>query len=247
LKYSICTLVTRPAEYAELLRDFQEHAFTRSDCEFLYVDNSEGNRLDAFAAYNRFLLSARSEYVIFCHQDIQLIDDGRDKLDDLLRELTLLDPSWGVCGNAGAKEDRSFAHRITDPYGPNRSKGGPFPVKVMSLDEMFMVVRREKNLALSHDLSGFHWYAADLCLVASMLGCSVYVIEFHLLHKSGGSFGEPFRKGREAFSQKYGDLFKPRWHEVVSGWSAYLSPSRTGRWVARLKRVVVNLLLFRGG
>lgn len=242
-KYSICTLVTRAAEYAGLLKNFQERGFAANDCEFLFIDNSGENHFDAFGAYNHFLRIARGEYVILCHQDIDLIDDGRKELDDLLRELTQLDPQWGVCGNVGVKEDGRFVHRITDPYGPNRSKGGPFPVKVVSLDEQFMVVRHDRNLALSHDLHGFHWYAADLCMVASMLGSSVYVINFHLYHKSTGNIDAVFHACRKAFTRKYGYFFRPRWHEVVSGWSAYLSPSRTGHLYARAKRILANRIL----
>ena len=62
--YSICTLVTRPGEYGEMIASFRDKGFDTPASEFLYVDNSNGNRLDAYAAYNHFLNVSRGAYVI---------------------------------------------------------------------------------------------------------------------------------------------------------------------------------------
>jgi hypothetical protein len=51
-RFSICTLVTRRGEYAETVASFVSHGFTPADCEYLYIDNSESNRFDAFRGYN---------------------------------------------------------------------------------------------------------------------------------------------------------------------------------------------------
>ncbi len=69
VKYSICTLVTNPGEYNEMLDSFIAAGFTAGDCEYLCIDNSGGNTLDAFAGGNLFLDTAQGRYVILCHQD----------------------------------------------------------------------------------------------------------------------------------------------------------------------------------
>jgi len=232
VRYSLCTLVTRPHEYAEMLRNFGQHGFREEDCEILFVDNSEQNRMDAFAAYNRFLVEARGEYIILCHQDVLLLSDDRAKLDGLLQELTERDPAWAVCGNAGARDNGDVCCRITDPKSDDTL--GSFPEKVICLDENFLVVRRSANLALSSDLRGFHWYGADLCRVADVLGYTAYVIDFHLLHKSKGTFDSTFHQGRLEFAAKYARAFRPRWQHVTTGWSAYLGGSKGGSLLARL-------------
>lgn len=210
-----------------MLASFRSRGFDGDDCEFLWVDNSRGNAQDAFAAYNTFLLEARGQYIILCHQDVLLLESGRRELDALLSELTAIDPTWGVCGNAGVTADHLSVIRISDPHGENQQEGGPFPRRVAALDENFMVVRRDRNLAVSHDLEGFHFYGPDLCLFAEMLGCTVYVIDFHLRHNSAGKTDASFRLLRSAFAAKYRHFFRPRWMPVATKWSVYISPSPT--------------------
>ena len=103
--------------------------------------------------------------------------------------------------------------------------GGPYPVRVMSLDENFIVVRREANLALSHDLTGYHWYGAELCLLADILGWHAYVVEFYLLHKSSGNADAGFRSMRRAVGRKYARAFRPRWQYVVTDRPVFIAGS----------------------
>src|SRR5690349_1603575 len=88
IRYSVCTLVTRPGEYAELVDSFRSGGFKEPECEFLYLDNSRGNSFDAYTGNNVFLHVARGEFIILCHQDVHLLDDGRPRLDALLDELS---------------------------------------------------------------------------------------------------------------------------------------------------------------
>jgi len=154
-------------------------------------------------------------------------------LDALLDELTRLDPDWGVCGNAGATASGRIAARISDPNTGDTNKGGPFPARVVSLDENFLVVRGEANLALSHDLAGYHWYGADLCIIADVLGWNAYVIDFHVLHKSGGSPDGSFAAIRSATRRKYNRAFRSRWHHVTTKRSIFLSGSPVRHLLAR--------------
>lgn len=231
--YSICTVFTRPAEYTGMRQSFLQHGFTAEDTEYLVADNSSGNVMDAFAAYNAFLLQARAPHIILCHQDILLLDDGRAKLDRLLSELQQRDPNWGLCGNAGVRDDGVLALRITDPHRADGNMGGPFPVQVSTLDENFIVVRRAANLALSRDLHGFHMHGADLCLVADVLGWSAWVIDFHLHHTSPGKVDSSYHHAKFQLRDKYQRAFRARWiktpmlHPVfLSGQAALIAAAR---------------------
>lgn len=209
IRFSICSLVTDLDEYAEMVASFRDGGFGASDCEFLYLDNSSGNTFDAFAGYNLFLTRAAGDYVILCHQDILLIGQGRDALEKRLAELDSLDPAWALCGNAGGTADGALAVRITDPHGSDQSVG-TFPARARALDENFILVRRDANLALSHDLGGFHLYGADLCILADILGRTAYVIDFHLHHKSAGKTDGSFYAARKAAIAKYRRALRTR-------------------------------------
>jgi hypothetical protein len=95
-------------------------------------------------------------------------------------------------------------------------------------------VRRSANLALSHDLTGFHFYGTDLCLIASILGYNAYVVDFHLRHKSGGTGNTDFFARRTQIVQKYARAIRPRWvrttctHLYISGsvWRSFLLNNR---------------------
>jgi len=210
VRYSICTLVTRMDEYREMVASFEAGGFAAPDCEYLYLDNTRSNAHEAYVGYNRFLQAARGEYVVLCHQDVALLDDGRARLDAVLADLTRRDPHWGLCGNAGGVRKGEHAVRITDPSGPDQWYG-VLPAQVVSLDENFIVVRRSANLALSRELRGYHLYGAELCLVAEMLGHSAYVVDFHLLHKSVGAMDEHFHDLQRRMVQRCEAAFRPRW------------------------------------
>jgi hypothetical protein len=208
-KYSICTFVTRHSQYNELVESFVSHGFSYDDCEYLYIDNSETNRYEAYAGVNKFLTVARGFYIIICHQDVLLLEDGRKKLDQVIEELDRLDPNWGVCGNAGGIHPGRLALRISDPHGENQFTER-LPVRVRGLDENFLVARREANLAVSRDLLGFHLYGADLCVVAHFLGYTTYVVDFHLRHLSYGVKGSTFAIVRSAMIAKYDRSLRPQ-------------------------------------
>jgi hypothetical protein len=194
-----------------MVASFEARGFTAPDCEYLYLDNTRSNAHEAYVGYNRFLQTARGEYVVLCHQDVALLDDGRARLDAVLADLTRRDPHWGLCGNAGGvRAPGEVAIRITDPAGPDQ-RYGVLPAQVVSLDENFIVVRRSANLALSRELRGYHLYGAELCLVAELLGHSAYVVDFHLLHKSGGAADEHFYDLQRHMVQRFEAAFRPRW------------------------------------
>jgi hypothetical protein len=214
IRFSICTLVTNQDQYAAMLQSFRSHGFDRNDCEFLCLDNTVANRFDAYQGLNIFLQAARGQYIVICHQDIALLEDGRRELEVVIQKLDSADPNWAVFGNAGARDSGVLAIHITDPEG-FRNVGGPFPAIVQSLDENFLVVRRSANLAVSSRLKGFHFYGTEICQVAERLGCSAYVADFHLQHFSSGMLDERFFAQRRAYMETIGPTYASRWNTTV--------------------------------
>jgi len=201
-EFSICTLVTKLSEYTGMINSFYGAGFYDEFCEFLYIDNTLHNNFDGYQGLNVFLRSAKGRYIIICHQDVLLDYDDIDVLRSRIDELNSLDPNWAVLGNAGFGDFNSKAVCISDPFG-DFQRHGCFPTKCKSLDENFLVIKSEANIAASHDLSGFHLYATDLCLNANSLGWNSYVIDFHLRHKGAGTIDKLFFKSKVEFIQKH--------------------------------------------
>ncbi|MDD5052461.1 MAG: hypothetical protein PHO27_06990 [Sulfuricurvum sp.] len=203
--YSVCTLVTNFNEYQEMIASFKEAGFTEKNSDFFYIDNSDINNDDGFSGLNKFLNRSTASYIIICHQDILLKYDNIDILNQRIAEMDVIDSNWAVLGNAGFAGFTEKYYRISDPWGDN-TKIGQLPAKVKSLDENFLLIKNDANLALSHNLKGFHMYGADLCTIASFLGWNAYVIDFHLYHKSGGNCNQSFALSRKHFIKKYTDI-----------------------------------------
>ena len=213
LAFSIGTLVTRPDEYNDMTASFRAAGFGLDDCEFLYIDNSGTNQCGAFAGLNALLNRARGRHIILCHQDVRPFDDRR-VLETCLRDLDTRDPAWAIAGNAGGTGPGKLAIRITDPHGRNRHVGA-LPARVHSLDENFLIIRRDARIGLSHDLEGFHFYGADLCLMADIMGRSAYVIDYHLEHLSPGRKDLSFEDMQIAFREKWSRALRPRWVQTT--------------------------------
>ena len=216
-----------------MMASFRAHGFG-ADCEYLYLDNSRRNEFDAFVGANIFLRKAVGEYIILCHQDVVLVDDDRAVLESRMADLSELDPSWGLCGNAGSTASGSNSIRISDPHGVNQALG-TFPVRAVALDENFIVVRGDANLAVSHDLSGFHLYGADLCIIADILGRNAWVIDFHLFHKSAGRADGSFYAAKGAIARKYRRALRTRRINTTVT-SFYLRPGFLRRLLGQIRR-----------
>ena len=245
--YSIGTLVTKPQQYAGMRRSFEAKGFTAADCEYLSIDNTGAVQTGAYAGLNELLNRAAAPLAILCHQDVLLLDDGRAALDTQLAELDKLDPHWAIAANAGGVAARRIARRITDKHGPNQ-RIGTFPLRVMSVDENFMVVKRDARIGFSRDLDGFHLYGADICLNADIMGYSAYVIDFHLHHMGASIMGPAFAASEAAFRTKWQHALRDRplqtpcAYMVLSG-QLWLGATASAREAAHLRLARLRISL----
>ncbi|HBM57657.1 MAG TPA: hypothetical protein DD444_00510 [Citreicella sp.] len=181
LRFSFLSLVTRPDQYAAMVSSFVTRGFTPDVAEFLYVDNRDGNQFDAYSGLNRLLQEARGSYLICLHQDVLALQDDRHVLEARLAELEAAAPRWAIAANAGRRDGR-YVIRISDRWRLNQARG-PFPAEVDVVDENFILLRRDRLVAPSCDLTGFHLYGLDLVQQAQARGLTAHVIDFHVEHQ----------------------------------------------------------------
>ena len=234
--FSVCTLVTDKVEYARMRASFTQQGFAASNTEFLYLDNTVTNQWDAFSGIARFMFLARGRFVIICHQDIRLLE-GIECLQTKLAELDAFDPAWALAGNAGGTLDSGIARRISDPHGEDQ-RIGEFPARAASLDENFIILRRDAPIGISSKLSGFHFYGTDLCLQARFAGRSAWIIDFHLRHHSAGRVDRHFHETQQALEAHYDQVLARPWSIRTTCTKLILGGGGLRRWLARrrLKR-----------
>ncbi|MDB5005967.1 MAG: hypothetical protein JWP45_360 [Mucilaginibacter sp.] len=211
-RFTIATLVTEMSEYQEMVHSFLTAGFTKDICEYIYIDNSNGNSFDAYQGINLFLQTAKAEYIIITHQDVLINFDTIDILNRRIDEIAKKDENWAILSNAGGIENNLY-HRVAIHlvYGDGHlQKEGKFPQKVCSIDEHFILVKRAANLSLSHNLKGFHLYGTDICLIAELLGYSAYVIDFKITHKSYGNPDVSYHNILKQLIAKYVQFMRSR-------------------------------------
>ena len=205
--FCVMTVANSLTQYAEMRGSLAEAGFTEDRCRFVLLDNSAGNAHEPHSAINQTLDAAAEPYVIACHQDI-LLDQGPgfDQLADRIERLNTSYPNWAVAGNSGGKSNLAELYHLHDPNGFHYA--APLPQQVRTLDENFLVIRRDAGVRCSKELSGFHLYAADLCLHAAERGMQSFVIDFYFTHLSGGNAGsEHFKAGLAEFQQHWNRKF----------------------------------------
>ncbi len=208
--FSICSIITNKEEYALMQHSFEACGFTE-DCEYIIADNTSENNFDAYNAINRFIRESRGKYLIIVHQDVRCIDT-RAQLVQCLEELSIIDNRWAICGNAGAIGYHQFIYHITNAGKIIRHSN--LPAKVSSLDENFLIIKKDASIIASSDLSGFHLYGTDLCMIADYLGYTCYVIPFMVRHLSLGNLPE-LNKNAKLFIEQYGRKIRSRYMETT--------------------------------
>ena len=208
-EFSICTLVTRKEEYNEMLQSFVDKGFSTTDCEYLFIDNSTSCTFDAYQGLNIFLQQAKGKYIILCHQDVLVHDHDRTHLEKRIQEIEERDKNWAILANAGGINLKWIGTNLTQGNG-NVIKEKSLPLRTKTVDENFIIVKSSANLALSSDLSGFHLYGTDLCIIADILGYNAYIIEFNLMHKSDGNADKSFYSLKKALIKKYNYALRSR-------------------------------------
>jgi hypothetical protein len=210
LDFTICTIVNDMAEYEIMKKTFVDNGFT-DKCEYIIADNCNGNQFDAYQAISHFLKIAKGEYLIIVHQDVRVLDN-KETLNNCLRTLDEKDEKWAICGNAGGEDYKKLFYSI-DNNGDVR-KSDNLPQQVFSLDENLLIIDTKKQLSISADIKGFHFYGTDLCIIADFLGYTSYVIPFMVQHLSSGNLAD-MELYKPSFIKLYGHKLRARFIQTT--------------------------------
>ncbi len=170
-----------------------------SQYELIMINNENNDKFEsAAAALNHGGSKANCKFIMFIHQDVDLLDT--DFLEKGKKYL-LNDPSISVAGVAGmSTAGENFKelckNLIFHGYPEKRAWGNKIdvPVVVQTLDECLLLVRRDyfqKNQFDEKTCPDWHFYGVDYCLEAGIKGCKVVALPLPIYHESLGRSAKP--------------------------------------------------------
>lgn len=188
----------------------------RSDYELIKIPDADS----LTEGYQRGALQASGDVLIFCHDDVEFLNDNLDTLimEDLERCQIL-----GVAGTSRLGEGNwvsmgyPYLHGQIATWKPQDTQATlylygcgqdeVFQDGLQALDGVFFAMKRESLRELHFDtevFNGFHLYDLDFTYAAFLHGMSIAVDHrIHILHHSGGSYNVTWRRYRHRFNRKY--------------------------------------------
>ncbi len=138
----------------------------------------------AALAYNDAIDKAKTDLIVFAHQDVYFPEAWLKDLDRALLILEEKDPNWAVLGCYGIDrkgEGVGYVHSVGLGV-----LGCPFlePVPVISLDEFVLIVRKSANVRFDATLPHYHFYGTDICLAARKKGLNNFAISAFTVHNT---------------------------------------------------------------
>lgn len=178
-----------------------------SDYELILIDNTGGKFKSASQALNYGGKKANQKYIMFVHQDMNLISPNwLDNAEDILNTLNNL----GVAGVAGKNKDHWLPlSNIKDGLPPQHVSPQKItiPMRVQTLDECLLIIPKKIFNMLSFDdvtCNDWHLYGVDFCLTIKKLDYEVYVLPLHAHHRSKGeSMSERYFETLEKILKKH--------------------------------------------
>lgn len=161
-----------------------------SHYQLILVDNTNNEFKSAAAALNSGAEKANGNYIMFVHQDVDLLSDRYlEEIEPMLKTL----PNLGVAGVAGkSSRNKSVMTNICQGIPPR--PGGELkisePTKVQTLDECLVLIPRSVFNEIKFDnlvCDNWHLYAVDYCLTVKKIGLESYVIPSNIYHESMGT------------------------------------------------------------
>lgn len=141
----------------------------------------------AAAAYNAGIEKAKTDVVVFAHQDVYFPEGWIAAVQKALEMLSRRDPEWAVAGIWGVTSSGEYVGHLYCA-GLQRTLGSSAEdaIEVRSLDEVVLIVRKSSGVRFDERLTGFHMYGTDLCLEAKRRGMRSYAISAFCIHNTNG-------------------------------------------------------------
>lgn len=197
----------------------------------------ERDAVSASAGYNAGIRKSSGDILVFVHQDVYLPEGWFKQLLQAVNYLNKEEPHWGVLGVYGSGPD-SVGHGHLYSTGLGCVVGTPLahPVRIQTLDEVVLVLRRSSGLCFDERLPGFHLYGADICLEAQRRALTCHVVEAFCIHNSRGMALLPW-----AYWQAWLYIRRKWWHCLP-----VMTPTlRVTRWGGVAFRYLVQRLIIR--
>lgn len=188
--------------------------------EFIHIPDAKS----LCEGYNRGFARARGQYIVFSHDDIEILnDDFAECVVDALQQADIV----GVAGTSqlpGPAWSRSLpqsragqvAHPLSDGrvqleiYGVHQPLAGG----MQALDGVLLAVRREVFERVSFDeatFDAFHLYDVDFCFAAFRAGLRLAVCNrIFLVHASVGKFDATWQEYAGRFRRKWAGAYWPQ-------------------------------------
>jgi glycosyl transferase family 2 len=182
----------------------------------------------ASTAYNDAMDKAKTDLIVFAHQDVYFPKNWICDLDRSLRRLDGADPNWGVLGCYGVNNRGLQAGYLYSVGLGTLGERFVEPIAIDTLDEFILILRKSSNLRFDPALPHFHFYGTDICMSARKAGKRSYAISAFSVHNT--SYG-PLAP----------DFFRSYW-PVKKKWAEYL-PIQTP--CIRISRLNQDLIVRR--
>jgi len=168
--------------------------------KLILIDNRSPSR-SLPKLFNHHKASSPAEWIVFCHQDFVVREEGW--LDRIRR----LSPD-ACYGPVGVDRRGRILGRITQTDGSPLGEPGDLQ-EVVALDEMCVVVPRRVFATLDFDEQfAFDFYVQDYCQATVLAGFQCRIIQLDCQHRSksvGGNTQAPrYLEARAAFLAKHG-------------------------------------------
>jgi hypothetical protein len=195
-----------------------------ADYELILVDNTQKKFKSATEALNYGGEKAIGKYIIFAHQDVDLLSKKfLEDLELILSKITNL----GIAGVAGKSELNRFILSNIKQGQPPKYAGKiqiKEPVNVQTVDECFFVIPKNVFEMVKFDekvCDGWHLYAVDYCLSVKEMKFLVCVVPISLYHRSvAGSFSKEYYSTIKKIIKKHKKKFDPIF-TTMGNWNSY--------------------------
>lgn len=196
--FSIITPVNNLDSYSDFLNSLKLQMGNHS-VELIAIPNFYNNFNSAYKALNSGNDVASGKIIIYCHDDIAVSPEWLNKIKSHIESIENSRQKVGVIGPAGITKNEAGIYYLLNengvPYNKvhasidRHSTVNTLPrYEVQTLDEMCLITLKSNNLRFDDvQLTGWHFYGANLCIKAMSRGMSNWSIDAYTFHKSDGS------------------------------------------------------------
>jgi glycosyltransferase involved in cell wall biosynthesis len=198
--------------------EFTEYLKKSSGVKKLEVIEKVNNGSKSLAqVYNEVLLEAKTDIVVFCHDDIYF--ETTSWYNKLLKHFERSE--FGIIGMAGTtqmpssgmwwEDRRKMVGIVNHESGGKKWESkyaeslGNSIMETVVVDGLFIAVDKRKiKKNFNEDFKGFHFYDIPFCFENHIEGVKVGVItNIRITHKSIGQTNEQWEENRKLFETKY--------------------------------------------